>query len=380
MIDARQTVTVLFGGKSPEHWVSVKSGLFVLLHLDSKRYLARGVYFDQTGKPASAAVCREAIATFFARNEVSFFGPGENAPADDICAWLQDCAHPAGDACFRNEGQGDWGIFLPVFHGQGGEDGSIQGFLEFLGLPYGGCNLEGSALGIDKILTKQCCQAAGLDVAPWAAVDSAAWAKDANACLERCRPLGLPLFIKPARLGSSIGLSRITRFDDLAPAIQSALSWDNRILIEAQVKGIEYGIGIVGDRSRPMISAIAESTLRADSFDYEAKYSADALDDIVPARLDEAATAQLQDFALQVWRALDMQGIARIDCFLGPQGPVLNEVNTMPGLSTWAPFVMAWRHIGILAPDLMDLIVREALDRRLMAEKKRISRKPAGTS
>ncbi|UJP02356.1 MAG: D-alanine--D-alanine ligase [Nitrosomonas sp.] len=255
---------------------------------------------------------------------------------------------------------------MPVFHGQGGEDGSIQGLLEFLGLPYGGCNLEGLALGIDKILTKQCCEAVGLAVAPWTAIDSAAWGKDPAACLERCRPLGLPLFIKPARLGSSIGLSRVTRFEDLAPAIQAALNRDSRILIEAQAQGIEYVTGIVGNQAQPLISAVAESTLRSDSYDYEAKDSADALDDIVPARLDADTTAQLQDFALKVWRALDMRGLARIDCFLGPQSPILNEVNTMPGLSAWAPFVMAWRHIGVNAPDLMDLIVQEALNRSLV--------------
>lgn len=363
MNKTRQTVTVLFGGKSPEHWVSVKSGLFALLHLDPSRYQARGVYFDQQGKPAPAATCRDAIATFFARNDVTFFGPGETPPADDLCAWLQERAHPSGDTCLRDGGQGDWGLFLPVFHGQGGEDGSIQGFLEFLRLPYGGCNMEGSALGIDKILTKQFCEAAGLAVAPWAMVTNVTWAHDAQACLERCRPLGLPLFIKPARLGSSIGLHRVTRFEELAAAIENALKWDSRILVEAQVPGIEYGIGVAGNQAHPRISAIAESTLRADSFDYDAKYSAGALDDIVPARLDETDTAKLQDFAVKVWRALDMRGIARIDCFLGPQGLVLNEVNTMPGLSAWAPFVMAWRHAGVRAPDLMDLVVREALER-----------------
>ena len=365
MIDTRQTITVLFGGKSPEHWISVKSGLFALLHLDPLLYRARGVYFDQNGYPASAASCRDAIAIFFARNEVAFFGPGESAPADDICSWLQDCVHPSGVSCLRDGGKGDWGLFLPIFHGQGGEDGSIQGFLEFLGLPYGGCNLAGSALGIDKILTKQFCEAAGVAVAPWTVVTAAAWAKNAKDCLARCHSVGLPLFVKPARLGSSIGLHRVTRFDDLEPIITDALKWDNRILVEAQVQGIEYGIGVVGNQGKPKISAIAESTLRADSFDYDAKYSDSALDDIVPARLDVTQTAKLQDFALQVWRAMDMRGIARIDCFLTGKGPVLNEVNTMPGLSAWAPFVMAWRHVGVCAPDLMDLIVREALDRNL---------------
>ena len=369
MIDTRQTVTVLFGGKSPEHWVSVKSGLFALLHLDPVRYFARGVYFDQTGRAASETVCREAIATFFARNEVSFFGPGENMPSSDLCAWLQERAHPAGNTCLRDEGRGDWGLFLPIFHGQGGEDGSIQGFLEFLGLPYGGCNLEGSALGIDKILAKQCCQAAGLTVAPWTAIDSVSWRKDIRVCLERCYSLGLPLFIKPARLGSSIGLARVTRFEDLASAIDEALKWDSRILVEAQIQGIEYGIGVVGNHGNPLVSAIAESTLRADSFDYDAKYSADALDDIVPARLNEIDTIKLQNFALKAWRALDMCGLARIDCFLTPQGPILNEVNTMPGLSAWAPFIMAWRHVGVRAPDLMDLIVQEALDRFISQKK-----------
>lgn len=372
MNDTRQPITVLFGGKSPEHWVSVKSGLFVLLHLNPLRYQVRGVYFDQTGCPASATTCKEAIATFFARNEVSFFGPGEHAPADDICSWLQDRAHPSGDSCLRDGGLGDWGLILPIFHGQGGEDGSIQGFMEFFGLAYGGCNLEGSALGIDKILTKQCCEAIGLAVAPWTAIDSAAWTRNPEVCLERCHSLGLPLFIKPARLGSSIGLKRVTRFEDLASAVEAALNWDSRILIEAQVEGIEYGIGIVGNQTQPLISAVAESTLRSDSYDYDAKYSAEALDDIVPARLDAVTTAQLQDFSLRVWRALDMHGLARIDCFLGPQGPILNEVNTMPGLSAWAPFVMAWRHIGINAPDLMDLIVQEALNRNLIFDRKRI--------
>ena len=199
----RQTVSVLFGGKSPEHWVSVKSGLFAMLHLDPARYQVRGVYFDQQGKPAPAASCRNAIATFFARNEVTFFGPGETPPADDLCTWLQERAHPSGEMCLRDGGQGDWGLFLPVFHGQGGEDGSIQGFLEFMRLPYGGCNLEGSALGIDKILTKQFCEAAGLA----SAVDCS------NRCYLGTESAGLPGTLPPLRF-TAIYQTRPFRFVD----------------------------------------------------------------------------------------------------------------------------------------------------------------------
>lgn len=360
-------LALICGGTGAEHIGSIESALWLLSQFRPDHQ--PGFFYQYPdGRLAEAAELPALFETWAVHPYIkAWIDP---AGAEHCRAVFRKATHWTGPA-WTALTSGSWDLIWPAFHGQGGEDGSIQGLLEFLGLAYGGCNLEGSALGIDKILTKQCCEAVGLAVAPWAAIDSAAWARDPAACLERCRPLGLPLFIKPARLGSSIGLSRITRFEDLAPAIQAGLNWDSRILIEAQVQGIEYGIGIVGNQAQPMISAVAESTLHSDSYDYEAKYSADALDDIVPARLDADTTARLQDFALKAWQALDMCGLARIDCFLGPHGPILNEVNTMPGLSAWAPFVMAWRHIGVNAPGLMDLIVQEALNRNLVSDRKR---------
>jgi D-alanine-D-alanine ligase len=258
-------------------------------------------------------------------------------------------------------------VVFPVFHGRGGEDGTIQALARRLGVVCAGASMEASALGMDKVLTKRVAAHHGLAVAPWREVTSSQWKTGRTWLLDSLpRELGWPLFVKPARLGSSIGVGRATDPASLQSALESALQFDNLVLVESEIRGKEYSVGVVGDGHACETSVVAEFCMDSSSFDYDSKYGPQAEDDIIPARLSSQDTQTLLEFARKVAGALDIRGISRIDSFWGRRsdgtdGPILNEVNTMPGLSAAAPFILSWEKAGVTKRELMDKIVAHAL-------------------
>jgi len=349
-------IAVLFGGRSPEHWISFKSGLFVLIFLDRDAYDVDAVYVRQDGTFASADVYLQTLDRFLAENRVVIFKDEDNV--GDWRGRLEASASALSEDFLLAAAGKAWNLVFPVFHGRFGEDGTIQGLAKTLGIPCAGCSFQASSMGMDKILTKQIAEAAGLAVAPYRLVRSHDWAQRPDSLAgDIPRALGLPLFVKPARLGSSIGVSRATTEASLRSALDLAFQYDVRAIVEAEVRSSEYAVGVLGDRDRATTSVVAEYTSNPENFDYDSKYGPSSLDDIIPSNLSPADTTVMLDFVRAAFSALKIRGICRIDCFRGPDGPILNEVNTMPGLNALSPFIRAWGAAGVTKRELLDRIV-----------------------
>jgi D-alanine-D-alanine ligase len=255
-------------------------------------------------------------------------------------------------------------VVFPVLHGPFGEDGTIQGLLEMAGVPYVGSGVLGSAVAMDKEFTKKLLAAEGLPVGPYAVVR--AGAELAEADRER---LGLPVFVKPARGGSSIGISRVDDWAELPAALGTARAADDKVLVEAAVPGREIELAVLEglDGAAPDVSVPAEILLLGgrEWYDFEAKY----LDDVsaleIPADLPPGVTARLRELAARAFTALDCAGLARVDFFVGAGGELtVNEVNTMPGFTPISVFPRAWAASGLDYPALLDRLITTALANR----------------
>jgi D-alanine-D-alanine ligase len=253
-------------------------------------------------------------------------------------------------------------VVFPVLHGSYGEDGTIQGLLEMAGLPYVGAGVFASAAGMDKEFTKKLLAAAGLPVGEYAVLRPGAELPAA----ERDR-LGLPVFVKPARAGSSIGITKVGDWADLAAAVATARAVDRKVVVEAAVTGREIECGVLEgvDGGPPEASVPGEIRIVGDHdwYDFEAKYLDDACEFDVPAVLPSAVTEQLRDMAGAAFTALSCEGLARVDFFLTEDGPVVNEINTMPGFTQISMFPRMWAASGLGYPALMDRLIASALAR-----------------
>ena len=353
----------MFGGRSPEHWISFKSGLFVLIFLDRNAYDVDAVYVRQDGTFASADEYLRTLDRFLAENQVVIF-----RDEDDVGDWrgrLEASASDFSEDFLLATARKTWDLVFPVFHGRFGEDGTIQGLVKTLGIPCAGCSFQASSVGMDKILTKQIAEAAGLAVAPYRLVRSHDWAQRPDSLAgDLPRALGLPLFVKPARLGSSIGVSRATTEASLRSALDVAFQYDVRAIVESEIRSSEYAVGMLGDGEQATTSVVAEYTSDPENFDYDSKYGPLSLEDIIPSNLSPEDTQTMLDFVRKAFLSLKIRGICRIDCFWGPDGPILNEVNTMPGLNALSPFIRAWGAAGVTKRDLLNRIVALGLEKR----------------
>jgi D-alanine-D-alanine ligase len=257
---------------------------------------------------------------------------------------------------------GDVDVVFPALHGAYGEDGTIQGLLEMAGVPYVGSTVFASAAAMDKEFTKKLAEASGIPVGPYAVLRAGASLSEADR--ER---LGLPVFVKPARAGSSYGITKVTGWADLDDALATARAVDPKVLVEAAVVGREIECGVLEGEygGPPEASVLAEVRANGREFyDFEAKYLDDALEIDIPARLPDRVTRQIREYACRVFTALDCAGLARVDFFVTPELDVyFNEINTMPGFTPTSVFPMVWAATGIDYPKLVTRLVRTALRR-----------------
>jgi D-alanine-D-alanine ligase len=274
------------------------------------------------------------------------------------------------DASYVPTSLGEVDVVFPVMHGPWGQDGTLQGLLELAGVRYVGAGVLSSAVGTDKMFMKLLFAAQGLPVLPWVVVRPGDWERDPTAVTEAVAALHYPVFVKPARAGSSFGISRVDSPDELGDAIAAAEQFDPKVLVEAAaVDAREVEIGVLQglDGGAPETSEIAE--IRVDGahefYDFEAKYLPEentALD--VPADLDQAVAAKVRTLAAQAFEALDVEGLARVDFFVFPDDRVvLNEVETMPGFTSTSMFPRMWAASGVSYPELVDRLVQLALHR-----------------
>jgi D-alanine-D-alanine ligase len=255
-------------------------------------------------------------------------------------------------------------VVFPILHGPYGEDGTVQGLLELAGVPYVGAGVLASAVGMDKATMKAVFRAHGLPVVPHLVVRQHEWAEDAAGVGTRvAAELGYPCFVKPSNLGSSVGISKVGRPADLAPAMATALAHDRKALVERAITGRELEVAILGN-DHPVASVPGEVLPGKEWYDYEAKYTDGIAKLLIPAPVDEAVAAELRRLAVAAFRAVDAAGLARVDFFLEAEGRAwVNEINTIPGFTRHSAYPRLWEASGLPYPRLIDRLIELARER-----------------
>jgi D-alanine-D-alanine ligase len=350
----RIRVAVVYGGRSSEHGVSVVSAGSVLKALDPARYEVIPIGIT----PAGGWVLTD--------SEPAAQISGRTLPEVEKGTAVVLAGDPtSGGLVTLDPAEGlrtltDVDVVFPVLHGRFGEDGTIQGLLELAGIPYVGSGIFASAAGMDKEFTKKLLHADGLPVGEFAVLRRGQALAQAD--VDR---LGLPVFVKPARAGSSVGITKVRRPEDLPAAVEQARRHDDKVLIEAAVTGREVECGVLEDvDGRAIASVPAEIRFVGDHdwYDFDAKYLDDACEFDIPADLPEDVTAAIRATACQAFDALDCAGLARVDFFVRPDGSlVINEINTMPGFTPISMFPKMWAATGVGYAELVDRLIASAL-------------------
>jgi D-alanine-D-alanine ligase len=359
----RIRVAVVFGGRSNEHAISCVSAGSILRNLDAERFevVAVGITPDGSwvltdGDPDALAITNRQL-------------PGVSSESGTELALAAD-PQRAGQLVSLSPGGAEVlasvDVVFPVLHGPYGEDGTIQGLLELAGVPYVGAGVLASAAGMDKEFTKKLLVAEGLPIGAYEVLRPSQPTPDIG-LRER---LGLPVFVKPARGGSSIGVSRVTSWDELPAAVADARRHDPKVIVEAAVVGRELECGVLefpdGTVQASTVGEIRVAGVRGreDAFyDFATKYLDDAAELDVPAKIDDDVSDAVRELAIRAFRAIDCQGLARVDFFLTEDGPIINEVNTMPGFTTISMYPRMWAASGVDYQTLVATMVETALAR-----------------
>jgi D-alanine-D-alanine ligase len=359
-------VAVLFGGRSAEHAISCVSAGSVIGALDPERYEVVPVGIATDGRWVLADERQQLSITDGRLPEVTG-GTAVSLLGDPEARGL--AVLEPGAAVGRVLTEVD--VVFPVLHGTYGEDGTVQGLLEMAGVPYVGSGVFASAASMDKEFTKKLLAAAGLPQGDHVVLRDSSGAVRADAGLLTAahrERLGLPVFVKPARAGSSIGITKVDDWAELPAAVAAAAAVDEKVIIEAAVPGREIECGVLAGPDGPHASLPAEIKLRpgTDWYDFAAKYLDDSVDFDVPARLTPEQTAAVQRASCQAFQALDCRGLARVDFFLGTGADgrdrlVVNEVNTMPGFTPISMYPRMWAASGVAYPELVDRLIASAL-------------------
>jgi D-alanine-D-alanine ligase len=346
----RLRVGVLFGGRSGEHEVSLASAASVIRGMDPDKYEAVPIGIAKDGHWLMGEGALKMLP------EVLKGGRRVMLTADPTEAALVPLDRGAGAQRLD--------VFFPVLHGTFGEDGTIQGLLDLAGLPYVGAGVLGSAVGMDKDVAKRLCHAAGIPVVPWVTVPRRDWEKDlqsVKAAVELKFPY--PVFVKPATLGSSVGMSKVHNSEELGPAMDLACEFGMKILVEKAVTAREIEVSVLGNHD-PKASVPGEILPHREFYDYTAKYLEDGTELVIPADLKPAQVQKIQAMAVEAFNTLELAGMARVDFFLERKGGkiYLNEVNTIPGFTSISMYPKLWEASGIPFRELIDKLIELAFE------------------
>lgn len=367
----KKTIAVLFGGQSGEHEVSLVSAQAVIANLDPERYTVLPVGIGKDGRWAAGpgampALLAAADATKLpASARAAPRWPEEPSDADeDSGGALMHRAPGHGPISVASLLPPSVDVVFPVLHGPMGEDGTVQGLLKLAGVPFVGCGVAASAVGMDKALMKAAFTAAGLPVLPWLLLRRSEIAADLEAACDRVEAaLSYPVFVKPANMGSSVGVSKAKERTGLREAFAEAARYDRRIVVEQGIPAREIEISILGNEA-PEASVPGEVVPSGEWYDYAAKYLDGESQILIPAPIDAALVAQVQRLAVRAFLALDGAGLARVDFLLNKEtGELwLNEVNTMPGFTPISMYAKMWAASGLDYPALLDRLIELALE------------------
>ncbi len=328
----RVRVAVVAGGRSSEHEISVASARSVIEALDPDRYEVETIEIGRDGRWALNSGMKELDRPVAETLPVPTGSPPETLGRVDVV--------------------------LPILHGPFGEDGTVQGLLELAGVPYVGAGVTASALCMDKDLFKSVCRDKGIPVTRSVTVRNGDRPEN---------PFGYPVFVKPARLGSSVGITKVEGEEQLEDAVALARRHDDKVLVEEFVDGVEVECGVLGNRE-PIASIPGEIVAHGfggvDWYDYSAKYDEGGMDLIIPPRIPQAAIGRVQEISVDAFIASDCEGMARVDCFVTGDGEVLvNELNTIPGFTATSVYAKLFEASGIPYPELLDRLIELALER-----------------
>jgi len=346
----RLRVGVLFGGRSGEHEVSLASAASVIRGLDPDQYEAVPIGITKDGHWLVGEGAVKMLP------EVLKGGRRVMLTADPTEAALVPLDRGAGAQRLD--------VIFPVMHGTFGEDGTIQGMLELAGLPYVGAGVLGSAIGMDKDVSKRLCKEAGIPVVPWVTIHRWAWEKEPEAVRAQIEgKFEYPVFVKPATLGSSVGMSKVHSTEELAPALNLACEYGLKILVEKAVTGREIEVSVLGNHE-PQSSVPGEIVPHREFYDYTAKYLEDGTQLIIPAALKASQVAKIQSLAIKAFRTLELSGMARVDFFLEKKGGklYLNEANTIPGFTSISMYPKLWEASGISFRELIGKLIDLAFE------------------
>lgn len=343
-------VGVLFGGRSGEHEVSLASAASVIRGLDPDKYEAVPIGITKDGHWLVGEGAVKMLP------EVLKGGRRVMLTADPTEAALVPLDRGAGAQRLD--------VIFPVLHGTFGEDGTIQGMLDLAGLPYVGAGVLGSAIGMDKDVAKRLCQAAGIPVVPWTSVHRWDWEKNRDAIIAEIEAkFSYPVFVKPTTLGSSVGMSKVHKAEDLGPALDLACEYGMKIMVEKAVTAREIEVSVLGNHD-PKASVPGEIVPHREFYDYTAKYLEEGTRLVIPAELKSSQVQKIQTIAVQAFRTLELAGMARVDFFLEKKGSklYLNEVNTIPGFTSISMYPKLWEASGIPFRQLIDKLIELAFE------------------
>ncbi|MER7413564.1 MULTISPECIES: D-alanine--D-alanine ligase family protein [Streptomyces] len=362
-------VAVVFGGRSSEHAISVVTAGAVLSAIDRDKYEVLPIGITADGRWALTADDPERMAI----EDRKLPDVAELADSDTggvllpVTPGAREVVHTEPGQVPKTLGEVD--VVFPVLHGPYGEDGTLQGLLELSGVPYVGAGVLSSAVGMDKEYMKRIFTSFGLPVGPYVTIRPREWERDPAGARKKIVDFaadhGWPVFVKPARAGSSMGISKVDQLAGIDEAVEEARRHDPKIIVESLLSGREIECGVLEFEDGPRASVPAEipPVSSHDFYDFEAKYI-DSASGVVPAPLTEEQTARVQELAVRAFEAASCEGLVRADFFLGDDGEfVINEINTMPGFTPISMYPRMWQESGVSYPELVDRLLQAALNR-----------------
>ena len=344
----KKRVGLLYGGKSAEHEVSLLTATAVSKAIDYSKYEVYPIFITLDGHWLSGPELTKPVEA----TEQLQFTRDESLP-NNITEFV-----------LNNNSQRKYDVIFPLLHGTNGEDGTVQGLLEVLNLPYVGNGVLASAAGMDKVVMKQLFSQAGLNQVPYVHFIRHEWSLNQEDILLKCEnELSWPMFVKPANLGSSVGISKATNRTELIEAIQYAFQYDRKVLVEQGIEAREIEMGVLGN-NEPKLSVAGEIKPMTDYYDYDSKYKDNSTALIIPAEISPSVKEMMMDMAIRAFKILDCSGIVRSDFFVTKNDEVfINEVNTMPGFTPVSMYPLLWQHTGVTYPELIDTLIDLAIER-----------------
>jgi len=362
-------IGVIFGGRSAEHEVSLVSAASVIKNLDKSKYEVIPIGITKEGRWLSSGETLRLLKEGNKGNQEveKIIIPDPN----------QKSLVKIGQHFATHQQKTKIDVIFPVLHGPYGEDGTIQGLFELANIPYVGAGVLGSSVGMDKVIQKQILRQKGLPVVDWVCFLKKDWLSNKQGIIKEIKnKIGFPLFVKPANMGSSIGITKVHHQKELAPAINLALNYDRKVLVEKAIEpNRDIEVSVLGN-DNPKASVPGEIVSSNEFYDYDAKYVDGKSKAVIPAPLSKQLTQKIRQLAVEAFKALDCAGMARVDFLLKGNKVWINELNTIPGFTSISMYPKLWEVTGIPYPKLLDKLINLAIERHQEKNQLNTSYKP----